>query len=189
MSRVVIPLVEGFEEIEALTVVDILRRAEVDAVTAAVGPNPVTSSHGVRVEADTAIDEAAVDPGVEMVVLPGGPGTSRLGESAALKELVTRLQGEGKEVAAICAAPSILAGFGVLDGKRATSFPAVRDKLEAVGVDYQESPVVRDGKLTTSRGPGTAMDFALELVEILEGKAARDKVESGLQRPHAAATA
>ncbi len=77
----------------------------------------------------------------------------------------------------------------MLDGKRATSFPAVRDKLEAVGVDYQESPVVRDGKLITSRGPGTAMDFALELVEILEGKAARDKVESGLQRPHAAATA
>ena len=189
MSRVVIPLVEGFEEVEALTMVDILRRAEIDVVTAAVGDSPVTSSHGVRIEADTTIDAVKDDPGVEMVALPGGPGTARLGDSPALKELVTRLQGEGKEIAAICAAPSILAAFGALDGKRATSFPAVRDKLEAVGVSYQESPVVRDGKVTTSRGPGTAMDFALELVEILAGKETRDKVESGLQRPQAAAPA
>jgi len=188
MSRVVIPLVDGFEEIEALTIVDILRRAGIDTVTAAVGSNPVTSSHGVRVEADTTVAAVREDPEVAMVALPGGPGTAKLGESADLRALAERLKGEDKEIAAICAAPSILAGFGLIDGKRATSFPAVRDKLEAVGVDYQESAVVRDGKLTTSRGPGTAMDFALELVAILEGQAARDEVESKLMRPAPVAT-
>jgi 4-methyl-5(b-hydroxyethyl)-thiazole monophosphate biosynthesis len=183
MSRVVIPLVDGFEQIEALTVVDILRRAKVDVVTAAVGPNPVTSSHGVRVEADTSLAAVRDDADVAMVVLPGGPGTPKLGESADLRALVERLQAGDREVAAICAAPSVLAGFGAIDGKRATSFPAVREQLEAVGVDYQEDSVVRDGKVTTSRGPGTAMDFALELVAILEGPAARDEVEAGLMRP------
>ena len=183
MSRVVIPLVEGFEEIEALTVVDIMRRAGIQAVTAAVGANPVASSHNIRVEADTTIDAVRDDADIDMVVLPGGPGTAKLGESDALRALVERLRNADKEIAAICAAPGVLAGFGMLDGKRATSFPAVRDKLEAVGVDYQESAVVRDGKVTTSRGPGTAMDFALELVAILEGTKTRDEVESGLMRP------
>lgn len=183
MSRVVVPLVDGFEEIEALTVVDILRRAGIDVVTAAVGDNPVTSSHNVRVEADTGMAAVRDDPEVAMVVLPGGPGTARLGDSPDLKALVERLRAQDREIAAICAAPGVLAGFGVLGGKTATSFPAVRDRLEEVGVDYREDPVVRDGKLTTSRGPGTAMDFALELVAILEGPAAREKVESGLMRP------
>jgi len=186
MSRVVVPLVEGFEPVEALTIVDILRRAGIDVVTAAVGENPVTAAHNIRVEADTALGAVKDDPDLAMVALPGGPGTSKLGESADLQALVERLQGEGKEIAAICAAPSILAAFGVLEGKRATSFPAVRDKLIAVDVDYREEPVVRDGRVTTSRGPGTAMDFALELVEILEGKAKRDEVESGLMRPETA---
>jgi len=186
MSRVVIPLVDGFEEIEALTIVDILRRAGIDAVTAAVGSNPVTSSHGIRVEADTGIAAVRDDADVAMVVLPGGPGTAKLGDSADLKALVQRLQAGDREVAAICAAPGVLAGFGVLDGKRATSFPAVRDQLEAVGVDYQEAPVVRDGRITTSRGPGTAMDFALELVSILEGPATRDEVAAKLMRPASA---
>ncbi|MFP4560358.1 MAG: DJ-1 family glyoxalase III [Thiohalorhabdus sp.] len=189
MSRVVVPLVEGFEEVEALTIVDILRRAGVDVVTAAVGDSPVRSSHDVPVGADTTVAAVKDDPEVEMVALPGGPGTPRLAESGDLQALVERLQGEDKEIAAICAAPSVLAGFGVLDGKRATSFPAVKEKLTAVGVDYREEPVVRDGKVTTSRGPGTAMDFALELVEILEGRAKRDEVESGLMRPQAAAPA
>ncbi|KPV41053.1 hypothetical protein AN478_03770 [Thiohalorhabdus denitrificans] len=189
MSRVVVPLVEGFEEVEALTIVDILRRAGVDVVTAAVAESPVRSSHDVPVGADTTVAAVKDDPEVEMVVLPGGPGTPRLAESPDLKALVQRLRDADREVAAICAAPSVLAEFGVLDGKRATSFPAVKEKLTAVGVDYQEDTVVRDGKVTTSRGPGTAMDFALELVGILEGPAKRDEVESGLMRPEAAATA
>ncbi|MFA9459767.1 DJ-1 family glyoxalase III [Thiohalorhabdus methylotrophus] len=189
MSRVVVPLVEGFEDIEALTIVDILRRAEIDVVTAAVSDSPVLSSHNIPVGTDTTMAAVKDDPGVEMVVLPGGPGTGKLGESADLKALVERLQGEDKEIAAICAAPSVLAGFGVLDGKRATSFPAVRDKLIEVGVDYRETTVVRDGKVTTSRGPGTAMDFALELVAILEGRSKRDEVESRLMRPESSATA
>ena len=187
MSRVVVPLVEGFEPVEALTIVDILRRAAIDVVTAAVGENPVTSAHNIRVEADTTLAAVKDDPDVAMVALPGGPGTPKLGESAELQALVERLEAEGKEIAAICAAPSILATFGVLQGKRATSFPAVRDKLIAVDVDYQEeASVVRDGRVTTSRGPGTAMDFALALVEILAGKAKRDEVESGLMRPESA---
>jgi len=186
MSRVVVPLVDGFEEIEALTIVDILRRAGIDVVTAAVSSNPVSSSHSIRIEADTSLAAVREDPEVEMVVLPGGPGTAKLGESADLRALVERLQAQDREIAAICAAPSVLAGFGVIDGKRVTSFPAVRDKLEEVGADYREDPVVRDGRLTTSRGPGTAMDFALELVAILEGEATRDEVASRLMRPETA---
>ena len=185
MTRVVVPLADGFEEIEALTVVDILRRAEIDVVTAAVADNPVTSSHGVRVEADTTVDAVREDPDVGMVVLPGGPGTSKLGESEALRQLIGRLKEQDREIAAICAAPSVLAVYGFLEGKRATSFPAVREKLVASGADYREDPVVRDGKVTTSRGPGTAMDFALELVEILVGAEKRTEVESRLVRPGA----
>ncbi len=183
MTRVVVPLAEGFEEIEALTVVDILRRAEIDMVTAAVDANPVTSSHGIRVEADTTVEAIVDDPEIAMVVLPGGPGTANLGESEPLRRLTTRLKEQDREVAAICAAPSVLAEYGMLEGKRATSFPAVREKLIESGVDYREEPVVRDGKLTTSRGPGTAMDFALELVEILNGPETRQEVESRLVRP------
>ena len=186
MSRVVVPLVVGFEQIEALTVVDILRRAGIDVVTASVAENPVASSHGVRVEADTSLAAVREDSDVAMVAIPGGPGTPKLTESADLRALVERLAGEGKEVAAICAAPSVLAAFGLLEGKRATSFPAVRDKLEAAGVTYEEAPVVRDGRITTSRGPGTAMDFALALVAILEGEAKRDEVAAGLMRPETA---
>jgi len=186
MSRVVVPLADGFEQVEALTIVDILRRAGIDTVTAAVDVNPVTSSHGVRVEADTSLAAVRDDADVAMVALPGGPGTPKLAESADLRALVERLAGEGKEIAAICAAPSVLAAFGVLDGKRATSFPAVREQLEAVDVVYEEAPVVRDGRITTSRGPGTAMPFALMLVEILAGAAAREEVDAGLMRPETA---
>jgi 4-methyl-5(b-hydroxyethyl)-thiazole monophosphate biosynthesis len=183
MSRVIVPLVEGFEEIEALTIVDILRRAEIDVATAAVGDNPVTASHGVRVEADTSMAAARDDSGVELIALPGGPGTGKLGESDAVRALAERLYNEGRWVTAICAAPSVLSGFGLLEGRQATSFPAVREKMEAAGVDYQEEVVVRDGPFITSRGPGTAMDFALTLVEVLEGRATRDEVESRLMRP------
>ena len=177
MSRVIVPLVAGFEEIEALTIVDILRRAEIEVATAAVGDNPVTASHGVAVAADTTMAAAQDDASVEMLALPGGPGTAKLGESAEVRALAERLYNEGRWVTAICAAPSVLAGFGLLEGRRATSFPAVR------GVDYQEDGVVHDGPFITSRGPGTAMDFALALVEALEGRATRDEVESGLMRP------
>ncbi|MFB6260168.1 MAG: DJ-1/PfpI family protein [Thiohalorhabdaceae bacterium] len=94
MSRVVVPLVDGFEEIEALTIVDILRRAGIDVVTAAVSSNPVSSSHSIRIEADTSLAAVREDPAVEMVVLPGGPGTAKLGESADLRALVERLQAQ-----------------------------------------------------------------------------------------------
>lgn len=183
MSRVIVPLVEGFEEIEALTIVDILRRAEIDVATAAVEANPVTAAHGVRVEADTTMAAARDDDEVALLALPGGPGTGKLGESADLRFLAERLYESGQWVTAICAAPSVLSGFGLLEGRKATSFPAVREKMEEAGVDYQEETVVTDGPFITSRGPGTAMDFALALVAALEGKAARDEVESRLMRP------
>ncbi len=183
MTRVVVPIAAGFEEIETMTVVDILRRADIEVVTAAIAETPVTSSHGVRVEADTTIEAIQDDPEIEMVVLPGGPGTRKLGESKALRHLVERLQQADREIAAICAAPSVLADYGLLKGKRATSFPAVRDRLVASGADYREESVVRDGKVITSRGPGTAMDFALELVAVLAGTDKRQEVEARLIRP------
>jgi 4-methyl-5(b-hydroxyethyl)-thiazole monophosphate biosynthesis len=183
MSRVIVPLVDGFEEIEALTIVDILRRADIDVATAAVGDNPVTAAHGVRVEADTTMAAARDDQDVELLALPGGPGTGKLGESADVRALAERLHGAGRWVTAICAAPSVLSGFGLLEGRQATSFPAVQETMEGHGVNYREEPVVVDGPFVTSRGPGTAMDFALKLVEVLEGRPRRDEVESRLMRP------
>jgi 4-methyl-5(b-hydroxyethyl)-thiazole monophosphate biosynthesis len=118
----------------------------------------------------------------DMVVLPGGlPGADNLENDARVIDLLGEMAAAEKYTTAICAAPKVLAHAGLLDGKRATSFPGVLDS--ASGMDYQEQPVVMDGKVITSRGPGTAMDFALEIIKVLVGKQVRDEVEAGLQRP------
>jgi len=120
----------------------------------------------------------------QAVVLPGGlPGADYLRDDARIIKLLREMADNGKYTAAICAAPRVLAHAGLLDGKRATSFPGSLDSATVPGLDYLEQSVVTDGRVITSRGPGTAMDFALELIEKLSGKQKRDEVEAGLQRP------
>ncbi len=180
MPKVLVPLAQGCEEIEAVTVIDILRRAKIEVVSAGLDAHPVRASRGVMLLADTTLD-AAMQQEFDMIVLPGGqPGTNNLKADARILALLKRMSAQGKYVAAICAAPSVLATAGLLDGKQATSFPGSLDAFAQVR--QQHAAVVVDGKLITSRGPGTAQDFALTLVEHLLGHATREEVAAGLQR-------
>lgn len=183
MASVLVPLAQGCEELEAITVVDLLRRAGIEVVTAGLDEQPVRASRGMRLLPDMTLDQA-LQRDYDMVVLPGGqPGADHLRDDARIIGLLRDMAAAGKHTAAICAAPRVLARAGLLDGKRATSFPGALDEAAIPGLDYREQPVVTDGKVVTSRGPGTAMDFALELIELLAGAAQRNTVESTLQRP------
>ena len=180
MKTVLVPLAQGCEELEAVTIIDILRRAGITVVSAGLDAGTVKASRGTVLVPDTTLDEA-LKRGYDMVVLPGGqPGTNNLKADARIIALTWQMAQQGKYVAAVCAAPSVLATAGVLDGRRATSFPGALDAFPKV--DRHDAAVVEDGKVITSRGPGTAMDFALTLVERLAGRAKRDEVEAALQR-------
>ncbi|GHU50529.1 thiazole biosynthesis protein ThiJ [Clostridia bacterium] len=172
-------LTEGFEETEAITVVDLLRRADISIQTVSMMKDlTVTGSHEIPVIADTLFEDVNYD-NCEMIILPGGgPGVQRLfehkGLSAALKEAA---QG-GKFIAAICAAPKVLAENGLLEGKKATIYPSMESDLgNAV---YKKEKVVQDGNIITSMGPGTSVDFALKLVEVLVGAEASQKVREAI---------
>ncbi|HMC13642.1 MAG TPA: DJ-1 family glyoxalase III [Gallionellaceae bacterium] len=180
MKTVLIPLAQGCEELEAVTIIDILRRAGITVVSAGLDTHPVRASRGTMLLPDTTLDEA-LKHSYDMVALPGGqPGTNNLKADKRIIALIQRMAQQDKYVAAVCAAPSVLATAGLLDGKRATSFPGALDGFPKVQQQY--ASVVEDGKLITSRGPGTAMDFALTLVERLVGRSKRDDAEAGLQR-------
>jgi 4-methyl-5(b-hydroxyethyl)-thiazole monophosphate biosynthesis len=177
------PLAEGFEEIEAVTVIDLLRRAGIEVRTATLAGPRVMGSHGIVMEADIALD-AAEAADYDMIVLPGGmPGAEHLRQDARVIALLRRFAGEGRYTAAICAAPGVLAHAGLLDGRRATSFPGFLNGASAPGIGLSEEPVVVDGKVVTSRGPGTAIEFSLALIELLSGRAAANAVGGRLQRP------
>jgi 4-methyl-5(b-hydroxyethyl)-thiazole monophosphate biosynthesis len=180
MPSVLLPLANGSEDLEAITVLNILRRAGIEVVSASLDGQPIRGSRGTLIVPDTSLNEA-LTRNFDMVVLPGGqPGTNNLNADARIIQLVQNMAVQGKFVCAICAAPSILAAAGLLDGKRATCFPGALNAFPLVSLQAQA--VVEDGKLITSRGPGTAMDFALTLVERLVGKAQRDAVEANLVR-------
>src|SRR3989338_2607531 len=180
MPKVLVPLAQGCEEIEAVTVIDILRRAGVTVVSAGLDNQPVRASRGVVLVPDTSLD-AVLNDSFDMIVLPGGQrGTDNLMADKRIIALLQKMAQQGKHVAAICAAPSVLASAGLLDGKKATSFPTCLYGF--ANIDLQTAAVVEDGNLITSRGPGTAMDFALALAERLVGKAKRRAIETGLQR-------
>ena len=166
MKKVAVLLADGFEEIEALTVVDILRRASVYVDTVSITDEyKVRGSHGINVQTEDLFDEVNFVE-FDMIVLPGGmPGTTNLDEHPGVKRVVEDYVTSGKYVAAICAAPSLLGGMGLLKGKRAACYPSVEDKLS--GAVISRLPVVQDGNIITSRGMGTAIDFALKLTEIL----------------------
>lgn len=180
MARVLIPLAKGFEELEAVTLIDLLRRANIEVVTAGLQDGPVTASRGTVLVPDTTLNAVLEQP-FNMVVLPGGlPGSDNLDKDQRIHSLLKRMVSTGQYAAAICAAPKVLAHAGLLDGKTATGYPGVLDAFSKI--DVLPAPVVTDGKIITSRGPGTAIDFALTLIEILVGREMRDTVEDQLKR-------
>lgn len=169
MKKVYLFLADGFEEVEALTVVDILRRGGVDCKTVSVmGDYDVTSSHMVTVRADLLFEETDLSDG-DMLVMPGGvPGTPNLKAHKGLAELIIRYQEAGKDLAAVCAAPTIYGEMGLLEGKNATCFPGMEDGLK--GANKMTDNVVCDGQFITSRGMGTCIDFGLTLLARLTGQ-------------------
>ncbi|WP_455212847.1 DJ-1 family glyoxalase III [Kaarinaea lacus] len=183
MASVLIPLAQGCEELEAVTVIDLMRRAGIEVISAALTDGPIKASRGTVLLADTTLDEA-LNRDYDMVVLPGGlPGADYLNADSRIQQLLQTMAKHNKFTAAICAAPKVLATAGLLTGKRATAFPGVLEKLDLPSTQLDTSAVVKDGNIITSRGPGTAMDFALELITLLVGDAKRNEVESALQRP------
>jgi 4-methyl-5(b-hydroxyethyl)-thiazole monophosphate biosynthesis len=173
MPSALVPLAEGFEEIEAVTIVDVLRRGGVDVVTVGLKSATVKGSHQIALIADRMLDR--VDPAdFDLIVLPGGPGTYKLNDDPRIATMLKQHAQAGKLTAAVCAAPLVLSNAGLLVDKKATSFPSVQSQLR-VG-EYMTVPVVVDNRIVTSRGPGTAMAFALKLVELLMGKAVATKL-------------
>lgn len=183
MARVLVPLAPGCEELEAVTIIDLLRRARIEVVTAGLQSGPVTGSRNTVLVPDTTLDDA-LRRDFDMVVLPGGqPGARNLGNDPRIIALLRRMAQQQKFTAAICAAPAVLAEAGVLEGKRATAYPGALDPARYPAVKLESLAVVTDGKVVTSRGPGTAMDFALELIELLTDAKTRTQVETALERP------
>ena len=171
---------DGFEEIEALTVFDILKRAEIEVNTVSImEQKQIEGAHGLKLYADFLFDDVNHEE-CEMIILPGGmPGAKYLSEHKGLIEMITKFNESGKWVAAICASPAfVLNGNRLIDGKNATCFPALKGKME--GSNYTEQKVVVDGKLITSQGPATAMNFAMEIVRQIKGEEAYKDVAAGL---------
>ena len=184
MSKIGVFLAEGFEEIEGLTVVDILRRANIETVTIAIGgKRQVMGSHGIHVVADCVYEDMAFEE-LTGIVLPGGmPGTTHLKEHAGVVARVQEFARAGKLVAAICAAPGVLGDLGILKGKKAVCYPGFEERLHGANVAYDKVAV--DGNVTTSRGMGTAIPFALALVEQLVSKEKAEELKKGIIYGHA----
>lgn len=188
-QKVLVPIAEGFEEIEAVTIIDVLRRAELDVTVAGLGSaGPILGSRGIRVQPDLALDE--LDLAVfDVIVLPGGLGCTEalMGDEMLLASLRAH-HGAGKLTAAICAAPMVLAEAGVIDGVPVTSHPSVRGKLGKAEV--RAAPrVIQSGNVMTSQGAGTAMEFALALVEELCGADKAGELATAMVVPEAVPSA
>jgi protein deglycase len=177
MTTALVPIFEGFEEIEAITIIDVLRRAGVEVNTASLTTQTVIGAHAIAIIADKLLDEVDASK-FDAIILPGGAGTFRLREDPRIAKMLIAHDSANKLVAAICAAPSVLSNAGLLKNKRATSYPSVKDQMQVA--EYLTIPVVVDGNVVTSRGAGTAMAFALKLVEILKGEAIADKLATDM---------
>jgi 4-methyl-5(b-hydroxyethyl)-thiazole monophosphate biosynthesis len=179
MKKVFIFLAEGFEETEAVAATDVMLRGELDVTTVSVtGKSLVTGVHGIAVNTDALFENTDFRTG-EMLVLPGGmPGASNLNVHEGLRNLLLRYAKEGKKLAAICAAPLILGGLDLLQGKKATAYPGFESTLK--GAEYVKAGVVKDGNIITGKGPGFAFDFGLAIVEELQGQAKAKAVAEGL---------
>ena len=173
-------LANGFEETEAIAPIDILRRSEVEVVTVGIGGGTITGSHGIEITPDIIDSDVILSDKVDMIVLPGGmPGTLNMAGNKILCDALKKQAESGKRVAAICAAPSVLGGLGLLKGKKATCYPGFEDKL--LGADYTHEGVVTDGCITTARGLGYALDLGLELVRLLIDEDTALKLKDSIQ--------
>jgi 4-methyl-5(b-hydroxyethyl)-thiazole monophosphate biosynthesis len=182
MAKVLVPLAQGCEELEAVTIIDLLRRAEVQVTTASLDEKPVVASRGTRLLADTTLDQV-IDEEFDMIVLPGGlPGADNLNADERIHKILKNAVDKDHYIAAICAAPKVLASAGLLNNKKATAYPGVLEALGNNAFEITAAAVQIDGKILTSRGPGTAMDFALEIITCLLGDKKRNHVEAALQR-------
>lgn len=176
-AKVLVCIADGTEELEAVTIIDVLRRAEADVTVASVNELTVTASRGAGLQADKVIGDCS-DEEFDLVVLPGGKtGAENLRNSSQLSKILEQQRQEGKLYAAICASPAVvLAPKGLLEGKKATCYPAMKEKLD----NWQQQTVVVDGNCITSQGPGTAIEFALKLVELLFDKTRADRVAEAM---------
>lgn len=179
MNKIGIFMADGCEEIEGLTVVDILRRAEMEICMISIsGKKEIQGSHGIVFQADAMAEDVNFKE-LDGIVLPGGmPGTLHLGESTVVNEVIRKFVAEGKLVSAICAAPSVLGAAGLLQGKKAVCYPGFEEKLTGAVVDTKEVAV--DGNIITSRGMGTAIPFALEIVRYFAGDEASERIGKGI---------
>ncbi len=174
-------LAEGFELVEAMAPVDVLRRAKVEVKTVGVTGKTVSSSNGVPITADLEISETTAD-GLDCVILPGGlPGTLNLEKSPKVQELIDFCAREGKLLGAICAAPSILAHKGLLKGREATAFPSFQKDVTEGGGELSDSFVVRDGQFITARGMGVSTRFGLALAAALTTPEIAAEIQAGIQ--------
>lgn len=180
MSKVYVFMADGTEEVEALTVVDLLRRAKVNVVTVSVmGRKQIVSSHSIGIETDELYGVSDYMDG-DMIVLPGGmPGTTHLKNHEELRKVLFAYKEAGKYLAAICAAPSVYGANGMLAGKKAICYPGFEDELK--GAVVTNVPVVTDGQFITSKGLGTAIDFSLELISLLVNSEVAEQVAKGVQ--------
>ena len=176
---ILVHLAHGFEEVEALTSVDIMRRAGLDAHLVSMGDDIlVEGSHGIVVKADFMFDDVDYSK-CEMIILPGGlPGAHNLREHQGLRQEIKNFAEEGKGLAAICAAPLVFGDLGILEGRKATIYPGMEDELK--GAEALDFPVVRDMNIITSQGPATAMKFAIALVSYFKGKEVAEELEEDL---------
>lgn len=182
MPKALVPLAEGCEELEAVTIIDLLRRAKVEVVVAGLKPGTVRASRGTVILPDTTLEDA-LHASYNLVALPGGlPGADHLADDARIIGLLKNMAAAEKLMGAVCAAPKVLAKAGVLDGRRMTCYPGAVDLGAYPKLQHTGAAVERDGNVITSRGPGTAMDFALALIEALCGADTRASVETGLVR-------
>ena len=179
MKKVFIFLADGFEEIEAIAPIDILRRAELDVITVSISDSKtVTGAHGIKVEADQLFTETTFGEN-DYYVLPGGyDGMLNLSAHQGVNELLKKQHSEGKKLAAICASPSVLGKLGILEGKEAICYPGFEGKL--TGATISKKSVVEDGNVITGKGPGVAVQFALKIVESLKGKETASQVSDSL---------
>lgn len=174
-------LTDGFETVEALAVVDILKRAKVEvSMISITGKLDVKSAQDIQVKAEALIDEYAFD-GDEMLFLPGGPGHKSYYDCDKLLSLLKEYNQKGNRIAAICAAPSILGNLGILEGKNAIAFPGFEDQLKGANVLKAPTRVVTDGNITTSRGMGTSIDLGLELVKLIMGEELSESLRASTQ--------
>ena len=182
MVTAIVPLAAGFEDLEAVTITDLLRRAGVDVITVGLTEGGVIGARGLVVVPDKTLADVMSET-FDLIALPGGlPGADNLRDDVRIIERLQHHAEQGKVVAAICAAPKVLAKAGLLEGKVATSYPGVLESLDLPTTTLSDEPVVESGNIITSRGPGTAMDFALALIEKLQGAEARKAVETPLAR-------